>query len=116
MVAPTALQYGGAAATNDYIVGPVIASFAIVALCGATRSWGRVNLVLGLWLIASPWILQYDSTEAIINSTIAGIVSAALAPVRGRVTRSFGGGWAVLWRTKKQPPTHRADVVMTEAT
>lgn len=41
---------------------------------------GWVNLILGLWLIVSPWLLGFSSTAgAMWNSVIVGFVVAILA-------------------------------------
>ena len=39
-----------------------------------------INAVLGLWLLASPWVIGYDDDSAATwNAVIAGLVLAALA-------------------------------------
>ncbi|MER3479444.1 MAG: hypothetical protein C4327_02900 [Meiothermus sp.] len=45
-----------------------------------TRWQDISNLVLGLWLVLSPWILGYASTSAALwNGILVGIVVAVLA-------------------------------------
>lgn len=97
MAAPALLGYGGAAATVDRIVGPVAASFAIIAMAEATRPVRHVNLVLGGWLLLAPWVLGYPTTP-MINSMLVGAAMAVLSRVRGRVEESFGGGWTRVWK------------------
>lgn len=39
-----------------------------------------INLILGLWLVASPWILGYDAENtATSNAVVVGVLIAALA-------------------------------------
>ena len=102
MAAPAVLGYGGAAQTNDRVVGPVAATFAVVAIWQATRSLRWVNLAAGLWLLAAPWVLGYGETAPTVNSLAVGVVLAALALVKGEVTRRFGGGWRSL--LQEDPP------------
>lgn len=97
MVAPPVLGYTGSAATNDRVIGPIIASFAIIAMAGATRPVRRANTALGGWLLVAPWLLGYG-TAATVNSLVVGVLVIAASLVRGEVKDTFGGGWSALWR------------------
>jgi general stress protein CsbA len=99
MAAPAILNYGDPAQTNDRIVGPIAAAFAVIAIWEVTRSVRWVNTMLGLWLLVAPWILGYDSSAAILNSLVAGAIMALVSMVRGKVTQHYGGGWSSLWRS-----------------
>jgi hypothetical protein len=61
---------------------------------GFARGTAWINLVAGLWLIASPWIYGYaGTTEAAAgNSVIAGIIIAAVA-----IYRLAAGGTELTW-------------------
>ena len=98
MAASAVLGYGGGARTNEQIVGPVIATFACCAIWQATRPLRWVNLPLGLWLAAAPFILGGYEREAMLNGILTGLAVAALSCVRGRRTKRFGGGWSALWK------------------
>lgn len=89
---------GGAARANSTIVGALAASFACIAIWGATRPLRWVNLVLGLWLVVAGWVLGFEATSA-INGNIVGALMAALALVRGEVKEQFGGGWKAVWKS-----------------
>lgn len=99
MAAPAVLGYGPPAETNDRIVGPVIATFAIVACWEATRPVRRWNLPLGAWLLLAPWVLGYAGGLATLNSLAVGVLVIGLARVRGTITGRYGGGWSALWRS-----------------
>jgi hypothetical protein len=94
-VAPAVLGYSAAARTNDQIVGPLIATFATIALAQATRPLRLLNLPLALWLLVAPLVLRYPQTLA-THSIALGIVLGFLAvrPVRPR--RRQGGGWRAI--------------------
>ncbi len=99
MAAPAVLGYAAPAQTNDRIIGPVIATFAIVAWWEATRPAGRWNLPLGIWLLLAPWVLGYGGTTAIVHSLVVGALVAGLSLVRGQYRpEKFGGGWSALWQ------------------
>ena len=54
MAAPAVLGYGAPAEINDRIAGPIAATFAIIAITGATRPARRVNAAVGAWLLIAP--------------------------------------------------------------
>ena len=63
---------------NDVVVGALVGTLAIVrwAMEQAGRSW--VNLLLGIWLVVSPFVLVLG-TGAMWNNVILGIIVAAFA-------------------------------------
>jgi hypothetical protein len=97
MAAPAVLGYGRPASTNDYIIGPLVATFACIAIWEATRPVRWINLPLGLWLIAAPLLLDTSQAGA-LNSVLCGIAIAVCSCLGGVVRRRFGGGWTALWR------------------
>ncbi|MFQ5754470.1 MAG: SPW repeat protein [Acidiferrobacterales bacterium] len=77
-LSPFILQYAdaaGMAAWNAYIlsIGVVVFAGAALAKPQVWEEW--VNLVLGLWLIISPFVLGfYDQTMAAWNHIIVGLL------------------------------------------
>jgi SPW repeat len=56
-------------------------------------SW--INIVLGIWVIISPFVVQFTRFPAAMwNNVIVGIVIAALAIIRTSVPRQTGWSWA----------------------
>lgn len=100
MAAPAVLGYGDPAGTNDRIVGPLAATFAIIAIWEVTRALRWLNLALGLWLLAAPWILGGYPADATISSLAAGALLALFSLVRGKVQQEYAGGWPSLWRSR----------------
>lgn len=95
--APDILGYGAPARTNDHIVGPLIVSFAMIALSETTRPIRWINLVLGLWLLGFPLLLGYELPIA-VQSMVIGLLVTIMASRRGTLKEQLGGGWGVLWR------------------
>jgi hypothetical protein len=60
---------------NAWIVGVMLCGLAIAAL-SAFAEWEEwVNLVLGLWLIASPWLLSFaTNVNAMWTSLVLGLL------------------------------------------
>lgn len=66
------------AATNAYVIGIAVVVFALLALY-MPHLWEEwINVVLGVWLIVSPWVLGYAGVmqAAVWNSVIVGLLVA----------------------------------------
>ena len=96
MAAPAVLGYAAPAANVDRILGPVAASFAIIAFAEATRPVRHANLLIGALLVLAPLPLGYPLIAA-ANSIVCGLVMMALSRVRGSIGERFGGGWSKVW-------------------
>jgi hypothetical protein len=105
MAAPAALEIDRPAATIAWIVGPLVASFAAVAMWGATRPLRWANLPLALWLVLAPAILPH-SPSAAASSVACGIAIAVLSAFRGSLRHRYGGGWSSLWRGDTRECAH----------
>ena len=99
MASPGIFGFSNTIADNDHIVGPVITTFAIIALWECTRVVRTYNIPLGAWLLLAPWILGYDDTTAIINDMAVGALVIVFSLVKGKVEQRFGGGWSAIARS-----------------
>ncbi len=65
------------AAANAWILGIVVAVVAIIAL-STPQLWEEwVNLILGIWLIISPWVVGFSNMAAPTwDSVIVGLIVA----------------------------------------
>ena len=81
-LSPWLLRYTGttAAAWNAWILGVAIVVFAAIAV-RMPQQWEEViNLLLGIWMVISPWVLAFTgnrSPEA--NAVIVGLLVIILA-------------------------------------
>ena len=98
MASPVFFDYQGIGRTNELIIGPIAATFAIIAVWAITRVLGKINVALGMWLVVAPWVLGYESMIPTIHHSIVGITLSALAMTRVTTAGKFGGGWSSLWR------------------
>lgn len=65
---------------NAVVLGVVIAAVALSALWQAFAWQEWANLVLGAWLVVSPWTLGFSALQAAtVNAVIVGLIVAALA-------------------------------------
>lgn len=78
IVSPFILGYtdtGTLAAPHSYAIGIAVAIFAFAALYRFYRWEEGVNLALGLWLIAAPFVLNFSNVgPALWNHVIVGIL------------------------------------------
>lgn len=81
-------------AWNAWIVGVVLGVLAIATL-SAFAEWEEwANLVLGLWLIVSPWLLGFAANVNVMwTHVIVGVLVAAVS------------AWAV-WDYRQNPHAH----------
>jgi hypothetical protein len=77
----TPYAYGGGIAAWDAWVVAVIVGVLSIAAISRLAVWEEwVNLVLGVWLFFSPWILGYAALYgAVWNSLVVGFLFAVLA-------------------------------------
>jgi hypothetical protein len=72
----------GAAMSNAVVGGIVIGAIAIAALVSFAQWEEWVNLLLGLWLLISPWVLGFTGNAgARWTHVVIGLAVAALAAV-----------------------------------
>ena len=76
---------------NAWISGIVIAVLSIAALAAFAEWEEWLNLVAGLWVIVSPWVLGFAGTTAMTVHVVIGVIVAALAA-------------AELWMRYQKPP------------
>lgn len=85
-VSPWVLQYAAGpgananAAWNAWISGIVIGVIAVVALFQSQQWEEWINILVGIWVAVSPWVLGFTgSTTATSNAVIVGILAVCLA-------------------------------------
>ena len=79
---PWLLGYSGApvAAWNAYVVAVVVAFFSIAAMAKFAQLEEWINALVGLWLIASPWLVGYtEMAAATWNHVIVGVLIVAFS-------------------------------------
>lgn len=95
-VSPWALGFTPDAmpAWNAWIVGLVLGILAVATLSVFAEWEEWVNLVLGAWLVISPWVLQFTTNQsAMWTHVVIGLLVAAMS------------AWAV-WDNRQHPHAH----------
>ena len=82
LLSPWILGYNGEAAAmpNAVIVGIALVAAALGAML-LPRAWEEwTEAALGLWLMASPWVLRFNgNADAMLTAVITGLVVLVLA-------------------------------------
>ena len=97
MASPAVLNYADPARANDRLIGPIVASLAIIAMWEIARPLRWINVALGGWLLIAPWVLGHAS-DARWNSLAAGALVLGFSLLKGTRTHRVGGGWSSLWK------------------
>lgn len=95
-VSPWVLGFNAdvAAMPNAVIVGLAIFAVALAASFRPQAWQRRASLVLGMWLMASPWALDFAFlNEAKLDALIVGILVVALASGVLYANKDYIGGW-----------------------
>ena len=90
MFAPAVLKQTGAAADSDHLIGALIVTTAVIALSDVGRIIRFFNIILGAWIIASPWLLDGGTHSARWSDVIAGALIVVLSARRGPVSERYG--------------------------
>lgn len=85
MTSPSQLHISAGALWNFLVVGVVMMVISIAQrMASIIRGW-RVNAAIGIWLMASPWILGFRSDLVLTwNAVVVGILAVAVSEWRGR--------------------------------
>jgi hypothetical protein len=78
---------------SDHIAGCTVLVIAVTAWAEVTRTVRLLNLPLGLWVAASPFVLGGATPVALVADLLAGLALAALSLPRGTRSSEHYGGW-----------------------
>ena len=78
---------------SDHVVGSLVVTIAVTALAELTRLLRLLNVPLGLWLAASPFLLEGGNLVATIADVALGLALVALSLPRGARSNEQYGGW-----------------------
>jgi uncharacterized membrane protein len=91
MFAPTVLGTTAWAADSDHLLGALVVTFSVIAWGEIARTGRLVNIALGAWLAAAPWMLSGATTASRWNDLAVALALMALSVPRGRIRDRFGG-------------------------
>ena len=90
MASPSFLNLQGGVAISDYIEGPMIVAFSIIAFAELFRAIRYLNILFGLVLILTALIVPESSLNGILNNTVIGILAIVFSFRKGRISERYG--------------------------
>jgi hypothetical protein len=80
VLSPWVLGYAGTeAAVNAYTTGTAILLVALIAAY-MPKAWEEIiNMMIGVWLVASPFVLSYVTRTIALHTVCVGILATAFA-------------------------------------
>lgn len=85
------LQISGAALSNFLIVGVAMMVISIAPPTASTVWEGRAYAAMGVWLIASPWVLGFRSDSVLTwNAVVVGILAVVVSGLIGGPRQRIG--------------------------
>ena len=90
LAAPAVLGTTGAAAASDYLAGALVVTWAVIAFGEIARPVRLLNVLMGLGLLAAPWLLDGGTPTSRWNDMLVGAVLIGLSVPRGRIEGRFG--------------------------
>ena len=97
IVSPAILDYSSVATANFRAVGPIVFGTSLIAVWPLMRTLRWFELLVGGWLVASPWLLiKWYEAVGIVNTVGVGIALIIIAFLGGETRKNLGGGWRSL--------------------
>ncbi len=90
MLEPALLGSTGMAADSNFIVGALIITVTVIVMAEIVRTGRFLNVLLGIWVIASPWLLTGGATTTKPVNITVGILLILLSIPRGIVKEKYG--------------------------
>jgi hypothetical protein len=90
MISPALLNSHNVVAISNYIGGPLVSTFSIIALAEAFRSIRLINILLGAGLILAPWLAPSLDAYSVSNNVVVGLLIIALALPKGKIHERYG--------------------------
>ena len=87
------LGASGAMADSDHLVGCIVITVAVTAFAEVARPVRFINVPLGAWLIAAPFVISGATTLGTAASVVIGAGLIALNLPRGKLSGEHYGGW-----------------------
>jgi hypothetical protein len=81
----------GAETQNAVICGIIIVVLSLAALAAFAEWEEWLNLIVGLWVLVSPWVLGFANTTAMTIHVLVGIAVAVIAAIE-------------VWMLHRSPP------------
>jgi hypothetical protein len=90
MAAPAMLDISDGLADSHYLAGALVVTWAVIAFGQVVRPVRLLNIPMGLWIAAAPWLLSGASDLSRWTELAVGGLLIAFSIPRGRIDEQFG--------------------------
>ena len=90
MCSPSFLQINGIVSYSVYTAGPILVAVSIISFAEVARSFRYVNLILALWLLVAPWVLEGASGSFILSNVVSALLVVVLSLIKGKIAHQYG--------------------------
>lgn len=91
MFSPAVLGSAGPFADSSHVAGALVITISVVAMAEVIRIGRFLNVLLGLWLVAAPFLAAGSNLAATVSGVVAGALVIALSIPRGAIRERYGG-------------------------
>lgn len=89
MFSPAVFGTTGASADSSHLTGAVVVTTSVIVMAEVVRAGRFLNVLLGMWIIAAPWLLSGATMSSTWNSTLVGAAIVVLSLPRGRIRETY---------------------------
>jgi hypothetical protein len=90
MAAPAMLGVSGRVADSNHLAGALVVTWSVIAFGEVARPARLLNILMGLWIAAAPWLLSGATDVSHWLDLVVGAVLVVLSIRRGRIDERFG--------------------------
>lgn len=91
MFAPAVFGATGRAADSDRLAGALVVTIAVIAMAEVARPLRFAVTMRGLWIVASPWMVDGATPAGAWNDWFVGVAIVVVSLWRGPIRERYGG-------------------------
>lgn len=97
MISPSIISMSKQVANINHICGPLLITFAVIALWDINKNVIKANLVVAAFLVVATMFLIADVT-IIFSNILSGVIAIACSLIKRKSKQQYGGGWRSLFQ------------------
>lgn len=89
MFSPSVFGFNGIFADSNHLIGALVVTISVIAMAEVLRFVRFINVLFGLWFIASHWILNEGPGAGMWNDIITGVLLIAISYPKGKIKENY---------------------------
>ncbi|HUG69365.1 MAG TPA: vitamin K epoxide reductase family protein [Pirellulaceae bacterium] len=90
MLSPWLLSMSGNAASGTQVAGALVITVSVVVMAEVARAGRYLNVLLGLWIVALPWVFDGAAVLFFVNNFVVGMLVVGLSVPKGVINERYG--------------------------